>query len=91
MVEPIRPGAASYPGKPRSVDRPDRIRPDAAPTAPDGAPPRLSLAAALAQKGPPFDAERIASLRAAITSGEYRVDLTSVADAIIRFGGAARS
>ena len=31
----------------------------------------LSLASALAQKGPPFDADKIASLRAAIASGSY--------------------
>jgi flagellar biosynthesis anti-sigma factor FlgM len=47
----------------------------------------LSLAAALAQKGPPFDAEKVALLRAAIASGTYMVDLASIADGIIRFGG----
>jgi negative regulator of flagellin synthesis FlgM len=47
----------------------------------------LSLAAALAQKGPPFDAGKVASLKAAIASGTYKVDLASVADGIIRFGG----
>jgi flagellar biosynthesis anti-sigma factor FlgM len=90
MVESIRPGAASFPGKPRVANRLDRTSPDAAPAAPQSAPPRLSLAAALAQKGPPFDAERVASLKAAIASGEYRIDLTAVADAIVRFGGVAR-
>lgn len=46
----------------------------------------LSLAGALAQKGPPFDADKVASLRAAISSGNYQIDLGSVADGIIRFG-----
>ncbi|MFN0047232.1 MAG: flagellar biosynthesis anti-sigma factor FlgM [Sphingorhabdus sp.] len=51
------------------------------------APHSLSLATALAQKGPPFDAEKAASLRAAIASGTYKVDLGTIADGIIRFGG----
>ena len=46
----------------------------------------LSLAGALAQKGPPFDADKVASLRAAIASGSYQINLGSVADGIIRFG-----
>jgi flagellar biosynthesis anti-sigma factor FlgM len=91
MVEPIRPSAASFLGKPVKADRLDRSSVNAAPTVPDNVPPRLSLAAALAQKGPPFDAERVANLKAAIASGLYRVDLTSIADSIVRFGGAARS
>lgn len=51
------------------------------------APHSLSLATALAQKGPPYDAEKVASLRAALASGAYKVDLGAVADGIIRFGG----
>jgi flagellar biosynthesis anti-sigma factor FlgM len=51
------------------------------------APRNLSLAAALAQKGPPFDADKVASLRAAIASGAYKIDLGAVADGMIRFGG----
>lgn len=46
----------------------------------------ISLASALAQKGPPFDAERIASLKEAIASGTYRIDLGAIADGVIRFG-----
>lgn len=46
----------------------------------------ISLASALAQKGPPFDAERIASLKEAIASGTYRIDLGAIADSVIRFG-----
>lgn len=46
----------------------------------------ISLASALAQKGPPFDAERIASLKEAIDSGNYRIDLGAIADGVIRFG-----
>ncbi|MES2782831.1 MAG: flagellar biosynthesis anti-sigma factor FlgM [Pseudomonadota bacterium] len=46
----------------------------------------ISLASALAQKGPPFDAERIASLKEAIASGNYRIDLGAIADGVIRFG-----
>ena len=51
------------------------------------APQRLSLADALTQKGPPFDAEKVATLKAAISSGAYQVDLASIADGVIRFGG----
>ena len=50
------------------------------------APHSLSLATALAHKGPPFDAEKVASLKAAISSGAYKVDLGTIADGIIRFG-----
>lgn len=46
----------------------------------------LSLASALAQKGPPFDADKVASLRAAIASGSYQINLRDIADGIIRFG-----
>ena len=46
----------------------------------------ISLASALAQKGPPFDAARIASLKEAIASGNYRIDLGAIADGVIRFG-----
>ncbi|MFN5127190.1 MAG: flagellar biosynthesis anti-sigma factor FlgM [Sphingomonadaceae bacterium] len=46
----------------------------------------ISLASALAQNGPPFDAARIASLKEAIASGNYRIDLGAIADGIIRFG-----
>jgi flagellar biosynthesis anti-sigma factor FlgM len=46
----------------------------------------ISLASALAQKGPPFDPARIASLKEAIASGSYRIDLGAIADGIIRFG-----
>lgn len=47
---------------------------------------RLSLASALAQMGPPFDAGKVASLKAAIASGSYQIDLGSIADGIVRFG-----
>jgi len=46
----------------------------------------ISLASALAQQGPPFDAQRIASLKEAIASGSYRIDLGAIADGVIRFG-----
>lgn len=46
----------------------------------------LSLASALAQKGPPFDADKVASLRAAIASGSYQINLDNIANGIIRFG-----
>jgi len=46
----------------------------------------ISLATALAQKGPPFDAERVASLKAAIASGKFRIDLGAIADGVMRFG-----
>jgi flagellar biosynthesis anti-sigma factor FlgM len=46
----------------------------------------LSLASALAQMGPPFDASKVASLKAAIANGSYQIDLGSVANGIVRFG-----
>lgn len=46
----------------------------------------ISLASALAQKGPPFDAEKIASLKEAMASGNYRIELGAIADGVIRFG-----
>nr|WP_315458841.1 flagellar biosynthesis anti-sigma factor FlgM [uncultured Sphingorhabdus sp.] len=49
----------------------------------------ISLATALAQKGPPFDAARVASLQAAIASGKYRIDLGAIADGVMRFGTGA--
>jgi flagellar biosynthesis anti-sigma factor FlgM len=51
------------------------------------APQSLSFAAVLAQLGPPYDAEKVASLKAAIASGDYRIHLGNIADGIIRFGG----
>ena len=56
----------------------------------DAAPPTnarsLSLASALAQMGPPFDAGKVASLKAAIASGSYQINLADIADGIVRFG-----
>jgi flagellar biosynthesis anti-sigma factor FlgM len=46
----------------------------------------LSLASALAQMGPPFDAGKVDFLKAAIANGSYRIDLGAIADGIIRFG-----
>lgn len=46
----------------------------------------LSLASALAQIGPPFDAGKVASLKAAIASGSYQINLGDIADGIVRFG-----
>lgn len=51
------------------------------------APQSLSLAAALTQLGPPYDADKVATLRAAIASGAFRIHLGSIADGMIRFGG----
>ena len=47
---------------------------------------RFVLAATFAQTGPPYDADKVARLRAAIGSGAYAIDLNAVADAMIRFG-----
>lgn len=57
------------------------------PTLGNAGPQSLSLAAALTQLGPPFDAEKVATLKAAIASGDYRIHLGNIADGIIRFGG----
>ena len=51
------------------------------------APQSLSLAAALTQLGPPYDADKVATLKAAIASGDYRIHLGTIADDMIRFGG----
>lgn len=45
------------------------------------------LAAALAQTGPPYDADKVARLRAAIGTGAYAIDFIAVADAMMRIGG----
>jgi flagellar biosynthesis anti-sigma factor FlgM len=50
-------------------------------------PQPLSLAAALTHLGPPYDAEKVASLKAAIASGSFQINLGDIADGIIRFGG----
>jgi flagellar biosynthesis anti-sigma factor FlgM len=50
-------------------------------------PQSLSLAAALTQLGPPYDSDKVATLKAAIASGDYRIHLGNIADGIIRFGG----
>lgn len=64
----------------------DAARPAAQAVATEKPTQNISLATALAQKGPPFDAERVATLRAAISSGSYRIDLGAIADGVIRFG-----
>jgi flagellar biosynthesis anti-sigma factor FlgM len=51
-------------------------------------PRTISLAAALAELGPPYDAARVASLKAALDDGSYRIDLGNIADAILSFGSA---
>lgn len=51
----------------------------------------ISLATALAQKGPPFDAERVQALQADIISGKYRIDLGAIADGMLCFGAGAPS
>ena len=60
-------------------------QPNAARTAQPAA-QNISLAKALAQQGPAFDAERVAALRAAIAAGEYHIDLGAIADGMMRFG-----
>lgn len=52
-------------------------------------PHNLSLASALAQKGPPFDAAKVAALKVAIASGNYQINLGNIADGMIRFGFSA--
>jgi flagellar biosynthesis anti-sigma factor FlgM len=61
--------------------------PKPAATVSQAGPQHLSLAAALTQLGPPYDAQKIASLKAAIASGSYQINLGDIADGIIRFGG----
>ena len=51
------------------------------------APHSLSLATALARLGPPYDAGKVASLKAAIASGSYQIRLADIADGMVRFGG----
>ncbi len=89
MVDEVRFG----PARPASARRPlaagDIVR-VARPSVPSAAPQTLSLASALAQKGPPHDADKVARLRAAIASGAYAIDLGAVADAMMRFGSGQR-
>jgi len=66
----------------------------ARPNAPHPAQPateNITLATALAQKGPPFDAERVQALRADIMSGKYRIDLGAIADGMVRFSAGTPS
>lgn len=70
---------------PKMVSDGTALRNDKAP-APQPAAHHISLASALAQKGPPFDAAKIASLKEAMASGNYRIDLGAIADGVIRFG-----
>ncbi len=50
----------------------------------------LSLATALAQQGPPVESAKVAQLRAAVDGGTYVVDVATLADAMMRFGGGPR-
>ena len=86
MVDNVRFGPASPVPAHRSVAASDVKCIAPAAVAP-AAPQTLSLASALAQKGPPYDADKVAQLRAAIASGAYAINLGAVADAMMRFGG----
>jgi negative regulator of flagellin synthesis FlgM len=48
-------------------------------------PKLLSLATELAQQGPPVDAAKITQIRNAIAMGDYRVDPSLIADAMISY------
>lgn len=50
-------------------------------------PQSLGLAAALTQLGPPCNADKVATLKAAIASGGYCINPGAIADGVIRFGG----
>jgi flagellar biosynthesis anti-sigma factor FlgM len=89
MVDNVRFGPASPVPAPRPLVASDVVR-IAQPAVAPAAPQTLSLAAALAQKGPPYDADKVAQLRAAIASGAYAINLGAVADAMMRFGGGQR-
>jgi flagellar biosynthesis anti-sigma factor FlgM len=78
------------PARPVPGPRVQAVRQEAQPraaTVSHAGPQHLSLAAALTQLGPPYDAEKVNSLKAAIASGDYQIDLGNIADGIIRFGG----
>jgi Anti-sigma-28 factor, FlgM len=71
------------PARPVPGSRVQAVRLDApkpAATASQAGPQHLSLAAALTQLGPPYDAQKIAN-------GSYQINLGDIADGIIRFGG----
>ena len=87
MVDSVSFGAARPLSGPRALSAADvaragDVRATPAPTAPQ----HMSLAAALAHEGPPFDAEKVAALRAAIADGTYTINLGRLADGMIRFG-----
>jgi negative regulator of flagellin synthesis FlgM len=86
MVDSVKFGPARPVPGPRGLNLKDAAAArEPAPIAPP--PQRLSLATALAHKGPPFDVEKVATLKAAIASGTYQIDLGGLADGMIRFGG----
>jgi flagellar biosynthesis anti-sigma factor FlgM len=89
MVDYVRLGPASPVPATRPLVAGDVVR-IAQPAVAPAAPQALSLAAALAQKGPPYDAGKVAQLRAAIASGAYAIDVGTVADAMMRFSGGGR-
>lgn len=86
MVQPVSSKPPKLVGTPQKVISDGQALRSAKQAAAQPAAQHISLASALAQKGPPFDAERIASLKAAIDSGNYRIDLGAIADGFIRFG-----
>lgn len=47
----------------------------------------VDKAATLARNGPPVDAQKVTSLKAAISSGIYSTDLANIATGVIRFSG----
>jgi negative regulator of flagellin synthesis FlgM len=97
MIDPVRTGQVSRPGKVvTTIDNARRATVPAQGTAADAvnaessAPVSLArlvtLAADLASAGPPVDYQRIAGIRQAIADGSYKLDADAVAKAMVGFG-----
>jgi flagellar biosynthesis anti-sigma factor FlgM len=55
------------------------------PTQTASLPKLVQMASALAQQGTPIDYAKIAQIRHAIANGDYKIDTSRIADAMLRF------
>jgi negative regulator of flagellin synthesis FlgM len=86
MIDPVSPGPVNR----ISGAAPPRAAPAAMPVSDQAGnaaslPTLLSLAAQLAEQGPPVDYPRIAQLRQAIADASYSVDPDRIAQSILAF------
>lgn len=88
MVDPVTMGPVrTLPQSSRpaasKADGPRTATPAPSPTA--SLPKLVSIAAELAEQGPPVDYAKIAQVRQAIAKGEYSVDVQSIAHALVGY------